>query len=436
MIKYYNNKAEYDAAVKSHYESQVSLIGESGDIKYDGRNVVVGIDSAITGSTAVLDGLNALHFISAGTYSSASFMSNYTIVGKVIIGVDHPSFRGEIAIEYKSPTSKKMSDIYQYRLTGYICDGTDREGVLSIRESTDSWAANHDYTIPYNASDEQSLVNQLNEYFANNANLHSQQWRAVLNDDNTIDLYHYYVDYRQSSYNKGASGFALKANIYPDWTASDMMLRFSGHRYGYGAITDWKRALKFLRGDVNDSRFNPSTDVTSVKRQFAVCLPAYLGQSKHNSDHCSYLRAIFGNDEKGWLRFVATCLPVRPTEYGAIGLTRKYMTAKETTQYLASHKYISADGLVKSASPAADFAANVGFENELLKKGEWVIPDIDLITEVADNHSSSTLWSCSRCDSGVCWSSYGNYGYAYNYNLYYSYLVVPLALLKVPQSAL
>ena len=99
MIKYYNNKAEYDAAVKSHYESQVSLIGESGEIKYDGRNVVVGIDSAITGSTAVLDGLNALHFISAGTYSSASFMSNYTIVGKVIIGVDHPSFCGEIAIE-------------------------------------------------------------------------------------------------------------------------------------------------------------------------------------------------------------------------------------------------------------------------------------------------------------------------------------------------
>ena len=277
MIKYYNNKAEYDAAVKSHYESQVSLIGESGAIKYDGRNVVVGIDSAITGSTAVLDGLNALHFISAGTYSSASFMSNYTIVGKVIIGVDHPSFRGGIAIEYKSPTSKKMSDIYQYRLTGYICDGTDREGVLSIRESTDSWAANHDYTIPYNASDEQSLVNQLNEYFANNATLHSQQWRAVLNNDNTIDLYHYYVDYRQSSYNKGASGFALKANIYPDWKASDMMLRINGYRSGYGAITDWKRALTFLRGDVNDSRFNPSTDVTSVKRQFAVCLPAYLG---------------------------------------------------------------------------------------------------------------------------------------------------------------
>ena len=72
MIKYYENEAAYEAAVKSEFESQVSLIGASNECKYDGRNVVIGLNSATTGSIAVIDGLHVLRFIAPQTFSSKS----------------------------------------------------------------------------------------------------------------------------------------------------------------------------------------------------------------------------------------------------------------------------------------------------------------------------------------------------------------------------
>ena len=43
MIKYYETEAAYAADAKSSFESQVSLVGESNEVHFDGRNVIVGI---------------------------------------------------------------------------------------------------------------------------------------------------------------------------------------------------------------------------------------------------------------------------------------------------------------------------------------------------------------------------------------------------------
>ena len=462
MIKYYDTNAAYKADVKSAFESQVSLIGADNAIKFDGRNVIVDIQSAKTGSIVVLDGLHAMRFVSVETFSSESFMSNFEIVGVVRIGVDHPSFRGKIAIMYKAPASKKMSKIYQHRLTGYICDGTARTGVLSIREASDSWAANHDYVISYNAANELALVSQLDTYFKANEPFKTQQWQAVLNDDNTIDLRYAYTDYRQASYNKGTTGFALAANLLPEWIASSSMLRMNGQRSGDGTITNWSRALAYFRNDNSSTSYNPSKDVTSTKMSYPICLPGYLGTSAYQSDHCAYLRSIYGEGEQGWLKFMASFLPVRPTEYGSIGDKAKYGDARKNTYYLASQKYEDVNGVMQPVSPAADFAANVSFDHELLKKGQWVLPDSDLLFDVVGGieypttnnrdadvinralkaigapalANSSNVWSCSRCYANGCWCAGGGGGYAGNGGLNNSFLVVPLVLLDVPQSAI
>lgn len=462
MIKYYDTNAAYNADVKSAFESQVSLIGADNAIKFDGRNVIVDIRSAKTGSIAVLDGNHALRFINVDTFSSASFMSNFEVVGIVRVGVDHPSFRGKIAIKYKSPASKKMSNIWQFRLTGFTCDGTERAGTLSIREASDSWAANHDYVISYNAANELALVRQLNTYFKANEPFKAQGWVAVLNSDNTIDLKHVYTSWNQSSYNKGTAGFTLTANLFPEWIASSYMLRANGQRFGDGTITNWARALAYFRNDNTSTGFNPAKDVTSTKMSLPICLPGYLGSSKYQSDHCAYLRSIYGEGEQGWLKFMASFLPVRPTEYGSNGDKEKYGDARKNTYYLASQKYVDVDGNTQPVSPAADFAANIAFDHELLKKGQWVMPDSDLLFDVLGGieypttndrdadvinralkaigapalGNNSNVWSCSRCGSEYCWYANGNYGFANFSYLNISYLVVPLVLLDVPQSAI
>lgn len=462
MIKYYDTNAAYNADVKSAFESQVSLIGADNAIKFDGRNVIVDIRSAKTGSIAVLDGNHALHFVSVETFDSASFMSNFEVVGVVRIGVDHPSFRGKVAIMYKAPAEKPLSVIYQYRLTGFTCDGTARTGTLSIREASDSWAANHDYAISYNAANELALVGQLNTYFKANKPFKTQGWVAKLNDDNTIDLIFKFTDQRQARYNTGKAGFALSANLFPEWIATNAILRANGQRLGEGIITNWARALAQFRNDNSSPTYNPSKDVTSVKMSYPVCLPGYLGTSQYQEDHCSYLRSVYGEGEQGWLKFMASFLPVRPTEYGSNGDKAKYGDARKNTYYLASQRYVDADGNTQPTSPAADFAANINYDHELLKKGQWVLPDSDLLFDVIGGieypttndrnadvinralkaigasalGNGSNVWSCSRYGSGYGWCAFGGFGYANGYYLCSSSLAVPLVLLDVPQSAL
>ena len=132
---------------------------------------------------------------------------------------------------------------------------------------------------------------------------------------------------------------------------------------------------------------------------------------------------------------------------------------------LKEHDYVSAkiaDGNTQPTSPAADFAANINYDHELLKKGQWVLPDSDLLFDVIGGieypttndrnadvinralkaigasalGNTASVWSCSKCNAGNGWYANGNYGCAHGGILYFSTLTVPLVLLDVPQSAI
>lgn len=147
-------------------------------------------------------------------------------------------------------------------------------------------------------------------------------------------------------------------------------------------------------------------------------------------------------------------LPVRPSEYGVFDGSR-YGTAKRNTYYLAGIKYAGQDGVEKYASPAASPAAGLGYDHELPKQGEWVLPDIDLLFGLvgqlkypatddrdADPVNSAlkaigapaprndlSVWSCSRGSEGGVWSAHGSSGYAVCYFRKSMYVTAPLVLL-------
>ena len=120
------------------------------------------------------------------------------------------------------------------------------------------------------------------------------------------------------------------------------------------------------------------------------------------------------------------------------------------------------DGNTQQVSPAADFVASIAFDHELLKRGQWVLPDSDLLFDVVGGleypttndrdadvinralkaigapslGNNSYVWSCSRYSASLGWCANGSIGYAYYGSLYGSYLAVPLVLLDMPQSAI
>ena len=461
MIKYFDTEAAYAADAKSAFESQISLVGESNAVKYDGRNVIVGAKSAKTGSIVVLDGNSALHFVALDTFSSSSFMSNYTIVGVVVVGVDHPDFRGKLIIVNKTNASRQWSAIYSFRLTGYTLDGTDRSGVLSIRTAA-SWGTAVDFTVNYNANTLDSFIQQLNTFFKDTTNpvFQTQNWVAVKNGE-AVDLQFLFTDYRQAS-NTGKSGFTLAGNLLPEIPASSAMYRMNGQRSGEGTITNWDRAIAFFRNDQASGSYNPATDVTSAKLSYPICLPAYLGTSANNDDHCAALRAIYGEGEEGWLKFMASFLPVRPTSYGPVGNKATYGDSFKNTYLMAGKKFTKQDGSTITAFPAAEYCTSVVYNHELLKKGKWALPDMDTVFAIMKTikygtnssrnadpinralnaiggsaiSNGSYVWSASRFNASYAWCSGGLSGFAFSYIMYGTIGALPVALLDIRDSEL
>lgn len=455
MIKSYDTEAAYKADTgKGAAESQVSLIKAGNICRYDGRNVVVGLRSARTGSVAYLDGSHSLHFAAPGTFKADGLPEGGEVIGVVVIGVDHQDFRGEVAVMSKTFALAQMLDRLFVRLSGYTLDGTDRTGTLSVWEASDNWAAAHDYTVGYNADNAEALASQLNAYFKANEPFTAQDWVAEADRDGNVTLHCSYTHYRQAS-NTAKDGFALANAIAPEWADTARMLRRNGRRSGEGTITNWPRVLAFFRGDNANTAYNPASDVTTMKIPYPICLPGYLGTSEYQSDHCSYLRGVYGEGEEGWLKFMESFLPVRPSEYGIFDASR-YGAAKRNTYYLAGIEYAGQDGAEKYASPAARLAANLGYNHELLKQGEWVLPDIDLLFSLVGQlkypttndrdadpvnsalkaigapalENNSSVWSCSRCYLGGGWVANGYYGCAYGNNLSNRNVAAPLVLLN------
>lgn len=368
MIKYYDTEAAYKADTgKGADESQVSLIKAGNICRYDGRNVVVGLRSARTGSVAYLDGAHALRFAAPGTFKSDGLPEGGEVVGVVVIGVDHQDFRGEVAVMSKTFATAKMLERWFVRLSGYTLDGTDRTGTLSVWEASDNWAAAHDYAVGYNADSAEALASQLNAYFKANEPFVAQDWVAEADGDGNVTLNYALTNYCQFS-NAAKDGFALAPTI--SLQDKNKILKRNGQRSIDNTIANWPSALEYFRGDKADKTYNPAADVTTTKISAPICLPGYLGTSEYQSDHCSYLRGVYGEGEEGWLKFMEGFLPA-------------YMSgnddAKRKTYYLAGIKYAGQDGAEKYASPAASLAANLGYDHELLKQGEWVLPDIDLL---------------------------------------------------------
>lgn len=460
MIKYYDTEEAYKADTgKGTDESQVSLIKAGNICSYDGRNVVVGLMSARTGSVAYLDGSHSLHFAAPGTFKADGLPEGGEVIGVVAIGVDHQDFRGEVAVMSKTFAAAPILERWSVRLSGYTLDGTDRTGTLSVWEASDNWAAAHDYAVGYNADSAEALASQLNAYFKANEPFTAQDWVAEADRDGNVTLHYSYTSYRQAS-NTAKDGFALANATAPEWANSGNVLRRNGARSGSGPITNWPRTLAYFRDDNSSKTYNPASDVTTTKISYPICLPGYLGTSKYQSDHCSYLRGVYGEGEEGWLKFMENFLPVRPSEYGIFDASR-YGAAKRNTYYLAGIKYAGQDGVEKYASPAARLAANLGYNHELLKQGEWVLPDIDLLFSLvgqlkypttngrdADPVNSalkaigapelgnnSYVWSCSRYNPFIWWIANGGNGCASGGSMNNRYVAAPLVLLNAAGGA-
>lgn len=356
--------------------------------------------------------------------------------------------------------SKKWAERYSFKLTGYTLDGTARTGVLGIREASNSWDSNVNYTVAYQASSVAELVTQLNAFFLDTTNpvFQTQDWYAEADGNNNITLHFAFTNYKQAS-NAGSGGFTLTANFLPGAAALARILRKHGGTSGEGAISSWWRALSYFRQDNSSSTYNPTSEVTSIRTGYPVCLPAYLGKSEYRKegetqlDYCVLLRQTYGDGEAGWLKYMRSMMPVCPTDYGNMGMRDGH----ERTQYLAAQTYVSHKKTAPTPTcPAANYCANI--ETAILPKGTFHLPtaeemhylldgvrysaagarNSDPINELQQRmnkaaiDNGSSFWCCLRYSTNNAWHASGARGSFGGNNFYSSFVSVPFSLYELP----
>ena len=376
----------------------------------------------------------SVHYIDIDSISSiADIDAGYELVG-VVCGY----INGEVLV-VRNPVSHSDTwcDILQYILTGYTLDGTDQSGVLSIRDS-ESAAANTDYTIPYNATTKEDLVAQLNNFFANNEVFKNQGFYASIDDDKVIVYYQFTSSYQVNNI-AGKNGFILTEDTMPEVKKTINFRRKNGENSGEGVVVNMERALESFRNDKSLYQYNPTNVVTSVKINYPICLPAYLGTSSYrDGDKCEFLRSVYGEGEEGWKRFMKSFLPVYPTDYGIINTT-----GKELTKVFASKRYNDLDKVDEPMCKAAYYCHSM--TSTTINEGEFWLPGVQELSIILDGikyntvgdrnadiinkalykvgwasiRNNSRYWSALLRDNKIIWFYVGEDGYFGFGYLYY-----------------
>lgn len=357
----------------------------------------------------------------------------------------------KVLVVYKEYTSTQYMNRPWWYLSGYTLDGTNRTGTLSIRVADDNWNANVEKVIPYNATSAEGFVEQLNGFFEDDADCNAQDWYANIEEDGNVRIH---CDGTKAwqifSYTTAKAGFAL-TSCAPEIDADYVIRRKNGNNVGNGSIFSMQRAIEAFTPDQSSVSYNPSTDVKPMDVAQPIVLPAYLGESQYQSDHCKALRERYGEGRDGWLKFLESLRPVAPCDYG----TMRKRNGKERTDFMAQKMFTSRIvSEPKAMCNAAYYCSNVN--SKTVDKGEFWLPTADelsyifktieygtnsdwnsdpinrCLNKIGNTISNKAHWlSCCRCNANGVLSVNGGWGFLNGRSVHGTYWVLPVSLYTV-----
>ena len=385
-------------------------------------------------------GVHKTVYIPREQYKAADIAGTHEVLGVVagIIGNE------ALIVHPDCGTSAKWTNRLWWYCTGYTLDGESHTITFSLRFASNSYASNITKTVTYSASTLSNLISALNTAFANDDDFKAQEWYAdEYNGKLRITCEN--LDYRQAYYNSASGGLTIGVCMPEIVSHADMRRKHGGNGVE-GAISSMARALIYYRGDNGASSAylgGRTTEQTSVKQTYPINLPTWLGTSTQNpGDFCAPLRAIYGEGEEGWLRFMKSCLPVTPTDYGDMGVHDGKSICKPLAQI--SGRKMSSSGIVPLM---ASFVKPYNLIGNTFSKGDFWLPTVEEIAVILEEENTSTdplnlglaaiggstvlnsadLWSCLRYNSSNAWIANGYYGFFSSVYFGFSYKVVPVS---------
>lgn len=282
--------------------------------------------------------------------------------------VSHREGKKVTIVGLNNLSSIAFCDRVWYYISGYTLDGAEHTIVLAIPTKA-NWNKNVEKTITYTANTVEEFISALNAAFEADADFTDQDWYADLTADGRVRV-HYVFATRQNYAFVVKSGIT-KTNSMPEFKQCQRLRRKSGQATLIGGIFSWYRALANYRNDNGDNpeQGGRTAEQTSLKQQWPINLPTWLGTSTKNpGDFCKALRDVSGEGEEGWRRFMRSCMSVTDTDVGIM-----MYDGIEMGKLLSSFKYTSR----KVTEPRYMCPANgwcTSFSTSCLPAGSWHLP--------------------------------------------------------------
>lgn len=428
-IKSYNSKADYDAAVKSTIESQVSMIETTREIIVDGVNVVT--TQPTVGDVVFLDDQNKVIYVKVGAWiQKANIPAAWTHVGYVYFRKGK-----QVGIIHKTGTDQKWLDVSQFAWTDAVLDGAEHEKTIGLRFGLPDWNTTTSITFTYTATTlaeaaaacTAAIEAKLAELGAQQTTI--DQWWAYADEENgrVIVQRDACTDYR--FYN--CSG--LTHITWGDMPANNNTgFRASGRVSDQHIMNDARGAAYY-----GTNGAEPTADVPMKAAGTIVKRTAF-----ETSPHCKALRDAYGT-YKNYIH--EEYHAVYPQHLGAFSLPDGAAMAEKYAPMTAPTKA----GSIKPKYPALWYGYNKSFGVDGLDFGDWHLPGVlegcylmadATLAALAPSISkmgtttitnSTSRWFAARYSVVNAWFFSGNTGTLYYTNVTYSYRCQAVALLEI-----
>ena len=377
-------------------------------------------------------------YIPRALYKADDIAGTHEVIGSVagIIGNE------ALIVHPDCGTAAKWTNRLWWYCSGYTLDGESHTITFSLRFESNSWNSTTKM-ITYSATTLSDLISTLNTAFAADSDFTAQEWYAD-EYNGKLRLTCDNISWQQDYYNSSSGGLVI-GTCMPEIAANYNIRRKHGGNGGWGVISSMQRALDFYRNDNGADTYlgGRTTEQTSVKQSHPINLPTWLGTSTKNpGDFCAPLRAIYGEGEEGWKRFMKSCLPVMPTDYGDMGVHDGKSICNPLAQITGRN--MSSDSVVQLM---AAFAKPYNLVGSTFSNGYFWLPTVEEIAIILEGTNTSSdslnlglteiggsgiintsdLWSCLRYGSSHAWSAGGGTGYFDGSYFPYRLAVVPVS---------
>ena len=397
-INSFVDESTYDSHTRSSVDSEVSLIENTNEIKYDGINVEVKYpkfgDALYLENTGDANNLTK-HFIDGKSLDTSLLPNSWIPVGVVITNECNKVMVAYYKGYNNSATSVKWSNGLFFQIDA-ITDGTSRSIIFQQCTKTSPYSAVEIGTFTHSCSTQEQFAQELDTWLRANqggadSGCYTYDWHCDYMENyegimKPFVICDAYNSFNQADYDivkTGATTSQTIASAVPSVTFYKRNNTVNSSNIGI----NYKRLLEYY--DTNTTISNP-TSMISVKSGNEIVSRTQFNENQY----CADLRTAYGTFEEYIKSVMLNDKTLKQ------GLGQEQGKSLEWTKALAGKKHKKLDGTEIDTFPAHAWVQSIGFNSDGLRQGDWYLPNVSemykIIKDVTYRINGTTLSNCER----------------------------------------